>query len=282
MNELLNYNLIDVAGYSIKLIDIIEVFVIIILSRTLVWLFSKFISRKSAKGHKLDSGREVAIKQIFMYLVYTICVLACFEALGVRITALWAGSAALLVGIGLGLQQTFMDLVSGLILLIEGTVDVGDVVLVDGIVGKVTRISIRTSKIATRDQTYIIVPNSKLIAENVINWNHESDPTRFQVKVGVSYSSDVDLVTSLLMRAATEHPEVLGTPVPVVQFVDFGESSLDFVLNFFSTNLMGIEKIKSDLRYMIRRLFVEHHVEIPFPQRDLWVKTFPREGGNPT
>ncbi|MEM1123316.1 MAG: mechanosensitive ion channel domain-containing protein, partial [Bacteroidota bacterium] len=169
-------------------------------------------------------------------------------------------------------QQTFNDLVSGLILLVEGSVEVGDIIQVDGLIGKVESINIRTSQIGTRDNVSILVPNSKLVGENAINWSHTATPARFQIRVGVSYSSNVDLVTNLLLQAANDHPKVLKNPAPHVQFIDFGSSSLDFDLHFFSREYMTIEMVKSDIRYTITRLFRDNHIEIPFPQRDLWLR----------
>ena len=158
-----------------------------------------------------------------------------------------------MVGIGLGLQQTFNDMISGLILLIEGTVDVDDIVEVNSIVGKVTSIGLRTSKVQTRDRIAILVPNSKLVGDNAINWSHNRHPIRFSVNVGVAYSSDVELVTKLILQAAANHDKVLKEPVHQIQFVDFGSSSLDFVLHFFSNEQMGVEFVKSDLRYNITK-----------------------------
>ncbi|MEM6321728.1 MAG: mechanosensitive ion channel domain-containing protein, partial [Bacteroidota bacterium] len=180
------------------------------------------------KKNQVDAGRKFAFTQFTKYIIYTVAILMALEALGIKLSVLWGGAAALLVGIGLGLQQTFNDLVSGLILLIEGSVEVGDIIQVDGLIGKVESINIRTSQIGTRDNVSILVPNSKLVGENAINWSHTPTPARFQIRVGVSYNSDVDLVTSLLLKAAETHPKVLKTPTPTVQFIDFGSSSLDF------------------------------------------------------
>ena len=194
------------------------------------------------------------------------------QAIGVQPTALVAGGAALLVGIGLGLQQTFNDLISGVILLIDGTVEVGDVIKVDGLIGTVQKITIRTTHIQTRDTVIQIIPNSKLVNENVINWSHNRVPTRFQVNVGVSYASDINLVTSLILQAANDLPKILKKPAPSVQFIDFGNSSLDFQLHFYSNEYLKIEYLKSDVRYKIMELFRDNGIEIPFPQQDLWIR----------
>lgn len=270
MKEILEYNL-TVGDFHINLLQIILAAFIILAARILLWIIIRFFGRYFKKNH-IDAGRQFALKQFIKYIVYTIATLMALEAIGIQLSVLWGGAAALMVGIGLGLQQTFNDLVSGIILLIEGSVEVGDIIKVDGLIGKVESINVRTSQIETRDNVSILVPNSKLVGENAVNWSHTAAPSRFQVKTGVAYSSDVDLVTSLLLQAATDHPNVLKSPAPVVQFKDFGNSSLDFELHFYSTEYLRIEFIKSDIRYAITRLFRQHKVEIPFPQRDLWLR----------
>jgi small-conductance mechanosensitive channel len=182
------------------------------------------------------------------------------------------GSAALLVGIGLGLQQTFNDLISGIIILIEGTVEVGDIVKIDESVAVVRKIGLRVSQIETRDNSTLIIPNSKLVVDNVNNLSHDIKPTRFQIDVGVGYNSDVRLVEKLLLQAANEHSRVSKKPKPRVQFRDFGNSSLDFTLHFHSQERMSVEFIKSDIRFNIIHLLRENKIEIPFPQQDLWLR----------
>lgn len=255
-----------------NLIKLISATLILIGARILIaFIFSTFLKR-FFKKRSVDIGRRYAIEQFLKYIIYTLALLAALQAVGVQFSVLLGGAAALLVGIGLGLQQTFNDLISGVILLGEGTVEVGDIVKVDGIVGKVTSIGIRTSKVETRDEISIIIPNSKLVVDNVVNWSHNESPTRFNVGVGVSYESDIQLVTKLLLQAAEEHPDILKEPTPKVQFKDFGSSSLDFELLFYSTAYLRIEFIKSELRYRIMELFRTNKIEIPFPQRDLWIR----------
>lgn len=267
---LLEYNF-TIGSFQVNIVQLIIAFLIITAARILLWVIGRFLNRYF-KRQQIDAGRQYAFKQFVKYIVYTAAVLMALEAIGIQLSVIWGGAAALMVGIGLGLQQTFNDLISGLILLIEGSVEVDDIIKVDGLIGRVESINMRTSKIATRDNVSILVPNSKLVGENAINWSHEETPSRFQVRVGVSYSSDVELVTSLLLQAAAEHPNILKTPAPVVQFIDFGSSSLDFDLHFFSKEYMRIEFVKSDIRYKIMKLFRANKVEIPFPQRDLWLR----------
>jgi small-conductance mechanosensitive channel len=182
---------------------------------------------------------------------------------------------ALLVGVGIGLQQTFNDFFSGILLLFERSIEIGDWVEIDGLVGKVMRIGLRTSIVQTRDNRSVIVPNSKLVVNNVTSWSHGDDVARFDVAVGVAYGSDTELVKNLLLRAAAEQPKVMENPAPFVRMVQFGNSSLDFEIHFWTDEFMFIEDLKSDIRFSIDRLFRENKVVIPFPQSDIWIKSVP-------
>jgi len=272
--KMLEYTVIDISGYTLTLFEIISALLILLLSWILVFLSSKAIEQFSRK-RKIEVGRQFAVIQLVKYVFYVIGSLLALQALGVKLSVVWAGGAALLVGFGLGLQQTFSDLVSGIILLLEGTIEVGDVVMVDNLIGKVRHIGLRTSKIETRDEIIQIVPNSHFVSTNVINWTHSELPTRFNIKVGVSYSSDVVIVTQLLLHAALEHASLLKQPEPAVQLKDFGNSSLDFELYFYTEDNWNIEPIRSDIRYAIIKAFRTHKIEIPFPQQDIWFRNSP-------
>lgn len=264
-------------GTGFTLILLLKAILVIAIARIILSVLTRILTR-FFRRRSVDAGRRFAFLQFVKYIVYTIAILEALNVLGIKFTVIWGGAAALLVGVGLGLQQTFNDLVSGLILLIEGTVEVGDIVEINGIVGTVINIGIRTSKIKSRDGISLLIPNSKLVTDSSINWSHTVDMTRFQIKVGVSYSSDIQLVTDVLLEAAKAHPKVLTTPEPSVQFRDFGSSSLDFELNIYSEELLEIEFVKSDIRYKIMGLFRKHKIEIPFPQQDIWLRN-PEQSG---
>lgn len=269
--EILEYSFLNIGNFHLSLSHLIVAILIITAARFLLLVIIRIVNQFFARK-QVDAGRRFAFQQFIKYIVYTIALLLALEAMGVQLSVLWGGAAALLVGIGLGLQQTFNDLISGIILLLEGAVEVGDVVEVHNLVGTVTSIGVRTSKIETRDRISILIPNSKLVGDNATNWSHNREPTRFQVEVGVSYSADIELVTRLLLQVASEHKDVLNSPRPQVQFKNFGSSSLDFVLHFFCTDYLRIEFVKSELRYRITQLFRQQRIEIPFPQRDLWLR----------
>jgi len=269
----LNYELLTLGEYALTPKVILLAIAIIVITRLVVAVVRGYILKPFASRREIDVGRSYAIEQIVTYIIYIIGVASAFSIIGIEFSVLWAGAAALLVGVGLGLQQTFMDFFGGLLLLIEGPIEVGNVVEVDGIIGRVVEIGLRTCKIRTRNDIMMIVPNSHFVNESIINWSHIRSPLRFNVKVGVAYGSDVDLVTRTLEKAASDHPDVLQRPVSRVMFTDFGDSSLNFELYFYSTEHWRIEFVKSDLRFTIDRLFREQNIQIPFPQRDLWLRS---------
>ena len=158
---------------------------------------------------------------------------------------------------------------SGFLLLFEGKVEVNDIVEVEGLIGRVIKISIRTSEISTRDDIIIVVPNSKLISENVINWSHNNQKTRFHVAVGVSYDSDVNLVKDILLACTRNFNEISSNPKPFVRFAKFGDSALDFELYFWTDEVFRIETLTSRLRFRIIEQFRANHIKIPYPQREI-------------
>ncbi len=151
----------------------------------------------------------------------------------------------------------------------EGNVKVGDILEVDGLVGHVKEIRLRTSELRTRDGIYIVVPNSRIINEKVINWTASSKVTRFSITVGVAYSSDVEKVRTLLLQSIENNDKILKRPTPSVIFYNFGDSALEFQLWFWANDTWAIEGTKSEIRFLINKLFKENNISIPFPQRDV-------------
>lgn len=248
----------------------------IVLAVAITWLLLTILHKILVNKKGLNAGekgRRISLFQLIKYFSWVIVISLCIAIAGFDITILIAGSAALLVGLGFGLQNIFSDLVSGLFMLFERKVKVGDVMEVDNIVGRVQSINLRTSVLLTRDGYDIIVPNHKFITENVVNWSHHTFDRRFQVEVGVSYGSDIDLVTQTLLECGNEQDEIIKVDhhKPFVRFNDFGDSSLVFYLMFWTKDIFHVEQIKSELRYKIFKAFREHQITIPFPQRDVHI-----------
>ena len=245
---------------------------ILLVSRLVVWLATQLFLYGVYKKRGVDKGSQFAINQLLKYFIYFIAVFVALEHLGINMTLIWTGAAALLVGVGLGLQQTFNDFISGLVLLFERSTQVGDILEFGGNVGIIREIGLRASVIETRQNISMVVPNSKLVNENVINWSHYSNRVRFEVSVGVAYGSDTAAVKEILFSVVNDHDDVMPYPKPFVRFNDFGDSALLFTVYFFSRNFMFIENVKSDIRFEIDKRFRAHNITIPFPQRDVWFK----------
>jgi small-conductance mechanosensitive channel len=221
------------------------------------------------KNKGVDSGVQDSIQKFSYYLMVALGILFSLDNLGVSINSLAAIGAVLMVGIGFGLQNIAQNFISGIIILIERPIKVGDIIRVGNSTGRVIDIRVRSSIIQTRDEVSIIVPNSKLISEEVISDSFSGQRIRQHVRVGVAYGTDVEKVKTVLCLAAQGHDKVLKDPAPNAIFENFGESSLDFDLLFWCTDIWGMEQTSSDIRCRITALFKENNIEIPFPQRDI-------------
>lgn len=272
LKTILEFEIFSLSNYTIRVSDLVTILIIIVITRLSLWLIKKALFRKY-KFRKTDPGTTYALYQIIKYVIWVMAIGLLLETIGVKVTLLLAGSAALLVGIGLGLQQTFNDVISGIILLSERSIKINDVLEIDGDVVKIEGIGLRTSKALNRDDISIIIPNSLITTSKVINWSHQSKKTRFKIDVGVAYGSDVDKVIKILEESAFEHPEVSNRELVEARLMNFGNSSLDFQLLFFSKNIFRIGKAKSDIRRIINKKFAENKITIPFPQMDLHLRS---------
>lgn len=271
-DDFLNYTIFDLGSFKLLLGNLF--FGILVLAGT--WLFlillRRGITRPRFMGDKIDKKRKLSIYLILKYFIWVISIIIFLETIGVELTVLLVGSTALLVGLGLGLQNIFRDIVSGFFLLFEGTIKIGDILEVDGVVGRVKEINLRSTELMTRDDMTIIMPNSRFVEEKVVNWSHNFEDVRFSVKVGVPYGVEADQIIQLLMTAMRETDRIEREHVPFVRLVDFGDSSLVFEMIFWTKEPFIIENIKSDLRLRVYRKLSENGISIPFPQRDINIK----------
>jgi small-conductance mechanosensitive channel len=272
ITDFFNYEIFNFNNHTLSIFDLSSIIAIVIITKIVLWLISKALFNKK-KLHKLDKGSAFALFQIIKYVIWIIAITLMLETLGIKVTILLAGSAALLVGVGLGLQQTFNDMLSGLILLFEHSVKLGDILEIDGDRVIIQEIGLRTSKGMNVRQIVVIIPNSLITTNKVINWSHQTQKTLFNIDIGVAYGSDVDLVIQTLEESAVEHLEFFECEFKEVRLVNFGNSSMDFQLFFYSKNIFSIEKVKSDIRKIICKKFNEHKITIPFPQMDLHIKS---------
>lgn len=216
-----------------------------------------------------DKLKFISIFKFIKYFVYLIVILLTLRAGGIDITLLITASAALFVGLGLALQKLFQDIIGGIFIITDKSVQVGDIVETEGKVGKVVEIKLRTTRAFTRDERVIIIPNHKFMSDIVYNYTQNNKTTREEIKVQVAYGSNVDLVTEILISCSKSNTNVLMDPAPFVLFDDFGDSGLLFSLHFYIKESFLSLKIKSEIRYRIDAEFRINNVVIPFPQRDV-------------
>jgi small-conductance mechanosensitive channel len=234
----------------------------------------RFMQSEILARTSMDRGQQFATARITGYLIFVVGMMVGLQSIGVDLSSLVVLGGALGVGVGFGLQNIVSNFVSGLILLVERPIKLGDRVEVGGTNGDVVRIAARSTWVRTNDNVVIIIPNSEFITNRVTNWTANDRQVRFSVPLGVSYSSDPTEVRDVLMEVAVSHPDVMKYPAPDVRFVDFGDSSLDFELRVWTiTQVQAPQKLTSDLYFMIFKAFGERGIEIPFPQRDLHLRS---------
>src|SRR6266403_1209167 len=243
--------------------------VALLVSRTL----SALLQRRIAKRAYLDPGLRYTMGRLTQYLIIAIGALLSLKvAFELDLTSIAVLFTALSVGIGFGLQYIAADIASGFILLFERPVRVGDRITIGEDEGDVQSINLRTTVVATNNRVSIIVPNSKLVSQRLINWSYGDPRARIAIPIGVSAESDIDLVTQTLLKAAEGVDNVLKDPPPKVQFLKFGDWSLDFRLLVWTNRPRLHMQIRSDINYRIDRLFRKAGIEIPYPQTELRIR----------
>lgn len=277
MKEFLETKIITIGQTSIT----IEAVLLLVLFIIGVIIFMMVIKKIIYSTSKFDISKKVIIYSLIKYFVIVLSIIIGFKILRFDISLLIAGSAALLVGIGLGLQNIFSDFFSGFILLLDSSIKVNDIIEVNGLVCKVNKINFRTTTVLTRDDKYIILPNTELTRNRIINWTHSSITSRFELNVSVDYASDVNLVLKIMKDVALEHPMVLKSPEPFVRFTDYGDSALEFAVFFHCDEIFRVENIKSEIRIRLYEEFKKHGIHIPFPQRVVHFKNRPSESSPP-
>jgi small-conductance mechanosensitive channel len=264
--------LVDFFNYQIRIgSDIVltpKSILIILLVFFLTYLFLKLFRRVVFRTLNNDTKLKFkGILTFFNYLIYLIVILITLDNVGVKVSAIFAASAALLVGIGLALQTLIQDVFSGVSILADKTVHVGDVIQVDGQVGRVENITLRTTRAVTRDNKVLIIPNHKFLTSILYNWTENGVLTKETIQFGVAYKTDVNLLKEAIIEITNSHPKVLKNPAPFLLFEDFGDSALMFQLFFSINKRFEANIVKSDLRFKIFERLKVLNIEIPFPQR---------------
>ena len=254
----------------------------------IVLVFTLFIARASttlihrriASRHHIDPGLRYTICRLVKYVVITVGTLVALkQAFALDLTSIAVIFTALSVGIGFGLQYIAADIASGFILLFERPIRIGDRITIGEDEGDVQSINLRTTVVTTNDQIAIIVPNSKLVSQRVVNWSYGDPRARIAIQIGVADDSDIDLVTRTLVEAAKNVSNVLPDPEPCVQFLKFGDYTLDFRLLVWTDQPKRHIQIRSDINYRIAQLFRAREIKIPYPTQEFLLKgvDLPRE-----
>ena len=239
----------------------------------LTYLFLRIFRRIVFKTLNDDAKLKFrGILTFFNYLVYLIVILITLDNVGVKVSTIFAASAALLVGVGLALQTLIQDVFSGISILADQTVHVGDIIQIDGQIGRVENIMLRTTRAVTRDNKVLIIPNHKFLTSILYNWTENGTLTKEYIHFGVSYDTDVILLEQIVIEITNAHPNILKKPEPFLLFQDFGESALMFQLFFSMNKSFEANIVKSDLRFKIFEKLKAVNIEIPFPQRVVTLK----------
>jgi small-conductance mechanosensitive channel len=273
MQEFLDYIIFKINEDIVFTVrSIILIIVGYLLTKLIVYL-TRRVLKAYFNRRKIDVGRSYTIVTLVKYVIYIIAFLTIMNLLGIKLNYLLAGSAALLVGIGIGLQSTFNDFFSGLILLVDGTLEVGDILLINDKHFKVKYIGIRTSKLIDVRNHLHIIPNSQLVNNKVDNLTDSKLPVRFHIDIGVAYGSDIKLVEETLLKVIKPFNKYKMSYMPTVFLTEYGDSAIKFRLTFYSKEIFTIEKTLSDIRKELYYAFKQRNIEIPFPQQDVWIRT---------
>lgn len=265
--EILNYSIIKIGSFDFKVSSIIGIILLMIFATIVLYLVKRTVYRTK----KIEEGKKYSLYNLFKYIIITFTIANGLQVVGLDISVILAGSAALLVGLGIGLQTLFKDFVSGIILLIDASIKVGDVIVVNDLVCQIKEIKLRTTTAITRDDKYIILPNSMLTSSQIQNWTHLSNTSRFEVQATIYYQTDIREVKEALLNLVSQNPSVLKKPKPFVRFTEFGESAMSFSVFFWTQDLFRVENISSEIRLSIFEKFNKHKIKIPFTKDEIAV-----------
>jgi|SRR5690554_271163 len=276
IQEFLSYDIIPQmtdGKFRLSMIDVLTVIFLFALSRFLINIFTIYIDRRFTDNKDFDEGTRFVYVQLAKYIIYTFAIIFSLQVLFSDLSVLLAGSAAIFAALALGLQGMFRDLVSGIVLLFEGTIKVGDIVRLhspitgEEIISRVMKINVRIAKVETRDGNTLIIPNSILTQAKIENWTFNQGPTRFHITLRIAYGTDTELVKKLLTQAAMSHPAVSKGRFATVRILNFGEYALEMELVYWGEEKWYADYYKSEIRYEIDRLLRQNGIKIPFPQR---------------
>ncbi len=273
INQALQFQLFTIKQTRVTVASIILLIFIMIVFAFFSRVIVRTLLKKVLTRTKLDEGLRYTFARITHYTMLVIGAIVAFQFIGVDLSGLAVLFGFLSVGIGFGLQNLTSNFISGVILLFERPIKVGDRVTVGEVEGDVLEINIRSTTVRSLNNISIIVPNSEFVSSRVVNWSHGDPKVRLDIEVGVSYGSDLDTVLRCLKEVGEENVEVIEKPEPEVLLMDFGDSSWNMRLRVWILDPKRNQQVRSELNCAIVKKFREHDVEIPFPQRDLHVRS---------
>ncbi|HEY6837368.1 MAG TPA: mechanosensitive ion channel domain-containing protein [Geobacteraceae bacterium] len=274
IKKFLDFELFATGGTSVTFWTLLYLVVFLILLFYLCGKLKKWLAAKFLAGGKMAPGARQALATIIYYIVIAIGILVILQTAGINLTTFQVLAGTVGIGLGFGLQNVASNFVSGLIILFERPIQTGDRIEVGNVEGDVIAINARSTTVVTNDNIAIIVPNSKFITENVVNWSLTGKDVRFRVPVSVAYDSDLKRVVTVLEEVARENPDVLESPPPAVRFLAFGDNGIVLELRVWSTTLTHRKaKLISTLNFAIHEKFRANGIEIPCPQRDVRIRS---------
>lgn len=262
----------QLGDHHFTLASMLQILAVLTVAQVIFWVIRAAL-RRIFKNSSMEEGTRFMIMRLLRTLIYTLGAIIALETAGVDLQALWFGSAALLVGVGIGLQNFFNDVVSGFVLLFEGGVRVGDELEVDGMLVRVERIDLRSTRVVTRFGNLIVMPNGLISGQTVRNFTQGDTASLLKVDVNVEYGADLEKVRSILLKAAKSEEGVIRKNQVSVLFTDFAESGQKFSVFFWVEEPWQRLTISSNVRFKISEAFQENGITIPFPQRDLHLRT---------
>jgi small-conductance mechanosensitive channel len=274
MQEILDYHLFRIGQTQVTPASLLATLAILVATWLAARLLRKLVAERLFGRTHVDPGVRYAIGRVISYLVWVLGLIVALQPLGINATTLAVFGGAIGVGIGFGLQDIAKNFVAGLILLVERPIKVGDRIEIGKVVGDVAEIRARATLVRTNDDIYLIVPNAEFITSTVTNWSYRTPRVRFHFPVGVAYGSDPRAVEKALLDAASKNEHVLKEPLPSVLFLGFGESTLDFELVCWTAVMLHRRSaLRSEINFTIHEILGERGIELPFPQRDIHIRS---------
>jgi potassium efflux system protein len=264
---------ISIGKTKITVLNVCYVIIFLLLVSYISRIIRKGLRDEVLPRTRLDIGARASLVNVVVYSIWVLGIYTGINILGIDLSSLAFMAGALGIGIGFGLQNIVSNFVSGIILLFDPAIQVGDMVQVGDDWGTISRINIRTTVVQTFDNASLIIPNSHMLSDRVTNWSYKDPKVRRQVDVGVAYGSDVQLVRKVLLEMADDMPEVLKDPAPRVDFIDFGDSALIFRVRFWIGSPEFWLTAPTELRFRIDEEFKKHGIEIAFPQQDIHIRS---------